>query len=563
MILPDDPALPQRAERGAADVADRSAVPRWAVLPLLVAELPAALLIGLTVTTVVVLSLGVIIDAPLRVPAVAPALLLLFLGTSAAAARWLSERVSPSLGRIGFVPAGWVLALGLFQLVSRRPYGTEWFLGGDNVRHVGLVSELVTSGVLTYDDHPYPRAWHTLLSLVWLTGGEDLDERSLESFVLVNVSGTWFLFALLVLATSNLAATVAQRLEPYGTRVAPVAAFAAGCWVMTPRFMADTLALGFQTTLLASVVLAVAARECLIDDRQRWRRYAVLVVLVVLVAHTWQLLVPALVVPVAIMGWKLVRSDRQTSVVALASTAVAAVAAWPPFAAAFASLGVGAAASAGVAPRPAWLFFALASISMAWVLRRLPAREMAATGSVVFTPLLVAGALTVASGISLTSYYPSKLVWHASTVGIAFLAPVALAGVVRARRSVAPARIGGVVVAVSASVFALWGLITPLGSQFHAWSTVDAERVMGAVALSDSSNAKGVWMDSPTESAVTRTLLAAARGTVLFDDQPTVAEECEALRAAPTPIVVTSHPVGATKTRYGCVDDLVVLTVRA
>ena len=531
---------------------------RGSVLALL-GEVPAALLIGLTFMTSAVLLMGTIIDAPLREPYAAPALLVFTLATSTGATWWLSAQSRPSLGWVGLFPTGWIAGLGLLQLELHRPESFEWFIGGDNVRHVGLVAELVAIGDLSYSDNAYPRAWHSALSLIWLVGDKELDEGSFQSFIALNATATWFLFALLVLATGNLAAALVKGMRPSRELLASGCAFVAGCWLMTPRFMADTLALGFQTTLLASVVLAVAARECVIDRKDRLHSFAVLVAMVVLMAHTWQLLVPVVALPAVVVGWRLINAGRRTVVVALVLTTAAAVIGLPPVLAAFTGPGVGAAAAPGVSNVPGWPVLLVSSAAAAFVASKLPGRNALATVALVFTPTLGAALIAILLDVSISSYYPSKLLWHTVALGLSFLATLSVTAVARSSRSTPLVRLGGVLVGIGTMAFVLWGLVTPLGSQFNAWSSVDAKRVMGAVTTPGASEAQGIWMGSPTESAVTRTLLASVRGELVFDDRLTVTEECVALRAAPEPTVLTSQPVAEARLRYDCVDRLVIL----
>lgn len=536
-----------------------------ATLPELLSVLPTAVLVGLTVVTAVSLALSAILRAPLREPGVAPALVGLLVVSSAVAAWYLADRSSTSIGWGGAAPFAWVSAVGLAQLAA-RPDSFEWFLGGDNVRHVGLVAGLVQSGELSYAEAAYPRAWHSVISLLWLTGHDKVDRQSFSAFVSLNATMTWLLYALLVLATSSAAAAVAQRLGSRSRWATPLAAAVAGCWLLTPRFMADTLALGFQTTVLAAVILAVAVRECTVPRSHPMRRFLVLLALVVLMAHTWQLLIPAVAVPAAVAGWSLVwhdtaRRERTLGIAAVAAS-VAAATAVPPVMAAFTLVGVGGAAGAtGVVVAPGWPLV-LAITAALYVVTRLPTQVALTSAAVTFSPVLVAS-LLVSRGGFFDSYYPAKLLWHTAALGAGFAAVVAVHATASAARSTAPVRSAGAVLGVGVGAIAVWGLATPLGSQVHAWSTVDASRVMGAVDIREAPDAQAVWMDTPTESAVTRTLLAALRSEVLLDDRLTIGEECAALRVAAVPTVVTSHSAVAARQRYECVDQLVVLTVQS
>ncbi|GAB3035336.1 hypothetical protein GCM10011376_18980 [Nocardioides flavus (ex Wang et al. 2016)] len=515
----------------------------------------------MSLVTVTALVLTKVADAPLRQQGIAAALLLLFAGSAAVVSWRLSEGSSRPTGWVTTVPACWVFAWGVAQLALQGPDAVEWFLGGDNVRHVGTVAEIVSTGDLTYADTAYPRAWHTVIALAWVFGGAALDESRILSFVLLNATSTWILFALLVLASSNLANAIAQRLQSQGWRAGAWAAALAGCWMMTPRFMADTLALGFQTTILAAIVLAVAARECVVGRTNRLNGYMVWVALVVLMAHTWQLLIPAVVVPAAVHGWRVAVSDAQARGRVLVLTSLGALGAAPPFLSAYTGPGIAASAAPGVSPVPSWLVLLASVIATMIVIRQLPRAEATGLGGVVLAPMLVGVAISGVLATSITSYYPSKLLWHTAAVGLGLFAVVTVSFVARAARAGPALRIGGVTIGTLASAFGLWGLVTPLGSQIHAWSTVDGQRVMSALEIPGSSEAQGVWMNTDTETAVTRTLIASLRGVALAADRMSVAEECAAMRESPSPVVVTSKSATAAHRRYDCVDGLQVITV--
>jgi hypothetical protein len=110
-----------------------------------------------------------------------------------------------------------------------------------------------------------------------------------------------------------------------------------------------------------------------------------------------------------------------------------------------------------------------------------------------------------------------------------------------------------------AGAFVLWGFATPIGSQLGWWSTVDSSRVIRAAVAPGSSQAQGVWLATPTESAVTRTLVSVLRGETLMEDRPSVTDECVALRKARRPVVISSRSTTATVNRYDCADDLFVV----
>ncbi|SFA95795.1 hypothetical protein SAMN05192575_102131 [Nocardioides alpinus] len=527
----------------------------------LLSELPAALLVGLAVVTTATLALGEIEQAPLRHPVVVLTLVSLFVAVMSALTWWFSGRSTPPPSWVGLFPTGWVLSVGLVGLLSGGPERVGWFLGGDNVRHLALVAEIVDVETLDYSDASYPRAWHTGVSLVWLLGHHGVDESSLSSFIGVNAGATWLLFVLLVLATSNFAASLARIVSPQVKRVEAGAALVAGFAVMTPRFMADTMALGFQTSILASVILAVVARECVIR-RRTLESFVVLISGVVLMAHTWQLLLPAVAVPAAVFGWQLFRRDWRAKTVAAAIASVGALASLPPVLAVVAGPGIAATTAEGVVSEPAWIVLVGSLGAAAFVLRRLPQRRALAAGGLLLAPALFAAVLSATGNISLTAYYPSKLLWHSAALGLSYLAVVGVSAAVQATQATLPLRLGGALLGVFMACVILLGCITPFRSQMGGWSTVDPARVLAASTATGASGAEAVWLESATESAVTRTLLMTLKGGRLSADRLTVAEECVALRVAETPTVVTSHSEASAIRRYDCVGRLFVLTAR-
>lgn len=528
-------------------------------LQALLEELPVALVVGTSATTVAAMGISWLGQAPLRAPAVAPALILLFLSSVVVAMRYLLPHSAPERAWLCFAPFGWVLVVGAASLVVARESRVEWFLGGDNVRHLAYVADIVGNGALDYSENPYPRAWHALLAIGWLNFDGDVTADSLPGFLAMNAMATWVLFAVLVLATSSAAAAIARGVGLSGRQVM-ASALIAGFVVSTPRFMADTMALGFQTSVLAAVVLAVLARECVIERGSSVRRALVLTSSVVLMAHTWQLLLPAVVLPALILMWRSREPDPATSVKVLLLAAAGAVACFPPVVAVVTGFGAGHASLHGVVGSPPWLSLGLSLVAGMSVLPRLTRTSAVAACTVLAGPTLVAIGIAVAFSIPLEAYYPTKLLWHSAVIGIILIAPCSVMMSRAAAVRVLPVRLAGATLTLAATAFVLWGLVTPLGSQLGWWSTVDSSRVIRAAVAPGSVEAHGVWLDTPTESAVTRTLLSILRGEAVIDDRPSLADECAALRTAREPVVVSARSTTATVDRYDCVDGLLVVT---
>lgn len=460
------------------------------------------------------------------------------------------------------VLVGYALASFLVPTATR----VEWFLNGDHVRHVVLVVDEQARGALSYDLRVYPRGWHTGIALLWSALGGPGNPPQLAGLVSLMSTCTWLLSAALALATATLGASVASRV---GVRTTPacVAGSVAGAATLWPSFLGNYQALGMESSLVAAVVLAVCLRELL---ERLGTRAAFLVCLsgLVVMGHTWQLLLPVSGIALLVAAWSYARggSVRRWATVVVGG-AVAALTVVPPFTAVATTVGVGQAVVADVeVPVPvlaAGLGVACA-LGLAWWLRR--DRTLAAVLLLVCLPALTGVVLAVRLGIPVTQYYPGKLVWHTAALGLTVAGATLALAWQRLRAHASPAATAGrAVVGALAVLGVLVGVIAPSGALRGKWSTVDARTVLSLVGTPGAGRAQVVWSHGPlVTDTVTRILLDAYRPEADRVDTPqgplTVAEECELLRTASVPVILTTMPEGEVRTRYACAPGAEILT---
>jgi hypothetical protein len=124
----------------------------------------------------------------------------------------------------------------------------------------------------------------------------------------------------------------------------------------------------------------------------------------------------------------------------------------------------------------------------------------------------------------------------------------------------------------AASVLAvLYAAISPLGAFAGAWSTVDGTRVMAAVTSPRAAEAQVLWTSGTADASrqpdmtdtVGRILLDFyAGGRVRTPQAPLdVAGDCELLRTAAAPAVLSDHDAAEVRQRYGCVPGLALVAV--
>lgn len=456
-----------------------------------------------------------------------------------------------------------VVLVAYVLMVRAMPVGrrTEWYIGGDHVRHLLLTSEVQSTGSLSYAVDAYPRAWHTLLAAAWSALGLR-PQTDIAAVVDVSAVLVWLLSAGLALTTSALGATLGHRLG-LASRHAAAAGFVAGSVTLLPPYLGNYQGLGFETSLLAAGVLAAVLRAQLARPHSL-ATLAVAAAGVVVVAHTWQLLLPVvgLVAVHCAVGISR-RSGRPAALRCLALAVVVLGASAPSLFAVTTQIGVQHATDAGVRAPVPWALFAVgavAAIGLAW---RAPPCARWALG-LMAVPAMTGLALAAYVRITPDTYYPSKLIWQSAAL---LLAPLAVAAVILARRMIgrtgptgSTARVlgGGVTVTVLA-----YALLAPIGAYVGAWSTADGAAVLRLLSTAGAGRAQVVWSDGALHTdTLTRVLLDAVRSGPAEPTTPhrqlSVAEEC-ALLAGGDATVLTDQPDDAVRARYRCAPNLTIL----
>ncbi|QKE85499.1 hypothetical protein [Arthrobacter sp. NEB 688] len=465
-------------------------------------------------------------------------------------------------------PALLLVAVLVWSLSLPTAQRLEWFIGGDHVRHVVLVADERARGALDYSQRNYPRAWHTTVALGWSLTGPPSGRADLVGLLGLMSALVWMLSAALALATSSLTSAAARRVR-LGPWTAAAAAAAAGAATLWPAFLANYQALGFEGSLTAALVVAVALREVLVRPASLVASLTAWAGLLVM-ANTWQLLLPvsgllALAATVARVRAAGPGGRRRRLAEAAALVSVTALSSVPAMTAVVGTVGVGHAVVADVeAPVPLWLLgVGLAALGVL-AARYRHDRGMLLVLAVSVLPALTALGLAVRLGIPVTRYYPAKLLWHTTVLGLAWTAVVAGGAWAGAGARALPGLLGRAVLGTAAGAVALGAVVTPLGAFSREWSTVDAATVLRLLEVPGAERAQVVWSSGPlVTDAATRILLDGYRPEAGRVDTPqgglTVAQECDLLRAATDPTVLSDHPQDEVRARYACVAGLTVL----
>jgi len=467
------------------------------------------------------------------------------------------------------LPSVVLLALGgvLWVLPTQRQ--VQWFLEGDNLRHLIFAAQTWGDGNLDYSADPYPRGWHMLLALLWGADNASWKSPGLISLLEAIAAATWLLAAVLALATGLLTRALLRYVGVSGHWYALLPLIASSV-MLTPAFLGDYLALGFQNSLVGALVLATVSVEILHAPGQ-FRSLAVTSAGVMVVANAWQILLPVAVLVMASAGVVYLRGgkdeprpERRRLRIALAAGS-AAVAAAPGIVAVTVQTGLAHGAEAGVvAPLPAmWLVLGLASAvvlgSLTW--RTIgPPTVAAALGLTATTGFVLAAFL----GISPLRYYPSKTLWHACALGVPIFFAVAGWALTRSRWS-DPRSLPVAALTAAALAVTIPCLAAPWAALRGSWSAVHAERVLAVVTTPGVAEAQVVWTEDREDDTVSRILLdfyQIPHTRVRTVQHPTsVADDCTLLTASTAPTVVSDQPPTAVRARYSCVVGVRVIPV--
>lgn len=487
------------------------------------------------------------------------------------AARSPSRTRSQSVGSlvVASVPAVLLATFALTSLLWPLSERIGWFLGGDHVRHLVFVAQARADGALDYSTNEYPRAWHVFIAILWSALGGQQDRTGLLDLMALLSLAVWALHALMSLSIGQLAASLGRRcgLDRGGSGGAGLVAGAVTLW---PTFLTNYQILGFENSILAVVLLAVAAREVL-ERAATTRALVITSGAVAVMVHTWQLLMPAALVAAGASTLAVLRRDRRrVPLVALVGIGTAVIAS-PGVMAAVTKVGIQSAVNAGVpAPLPAVVLpvalTALLFVCMRW---RNDLRILA-LGAMVVVVIVGAFALAAHVHIPITQYYPAKMVW---TGVVLALAPLGVLVVVLVRAAWSQAGYLGLTLRTAIGATALLGItfsvFGPAMTMLGPSATADGPGTLGALTAPGAETAQVVWLPRATaeetrfDSTTTRLLLdfyTAGPGMVHRDQRsPSVAQECRQLRAAKRPTVLSSAPVDEVRRRYSCVGNLTVV----
>lgn len=467
------------------------------------------------------------------------------------------------------IPAAALVAVAAVLAVRPAPAQVQWFLEGDNPRHLIFAAQTWGDGGLDYGADPYPRGWHALVALLWGASGATWRADGLVSLLELMTSATWGLAVVLALTTGLLAKAIALRLGVVGIWRGLVPLLA-GAVLLTPPFLGNYLALGFQNSLVAALVLATVSLEIL-HAGGRARSLLVTAAGVAVVANAWQLLLPGALL--ALLWAAVIYLSRQSGfgrarsawVIVALTGAGAVVVSLPGLAAVVVQTGLGHGVNAGVdAPLPVgWLALGLASAAALAVLsgRRV---EVLAVPGILVTTGATGLALAAVLRISPTLYYPSKTLWHASALGVPVVFAVLGCALSRARWASRPGPPLAVLAGVSLAATLLC-LTSPWAAVRGSWSSVNGGPVIAAVTSRGVDAAQVVWTDDLEDDTLSRILLDFYRVDVTLkrtvQHPTTVEEDCRLLRSAPVPTVLSDRAQESVRARYACVPSVRVIPI--
>ncbi len=476
------------------------------------------------------------------------------------------------------LPAGNMALVGLLPLVAGPGSVAGWFFAGDHLRHLSLVVGEQQAGALDYALIAYPRAWHTLLALMWSSSGASLDAEGFRSLAVQMTVASWMVFCLVSLAVGGLGVGVARRLG-FGARAAGWSGLVSAAAVLTPGFVASYLALGFETSSVAVLALVVASAEVV---RRRGTTVAVVVsaASLAVVGNTWQLLLPGCLVACgsALLAWRRRSHGRAVAWGTYALVGAAVMAVVPAQLALGRGRGaIGQLALQGDVP-PLVLGWLVAEVVAVVVLlgavravgagpSRAVGSPLATYGVGVLVVLAIGPAAAVVARVPLSSYYPNKVLWAAVVLALPVLGSGCVA-VVRAASAAGWSRRWTVVPAGALGLgVVLLGLVTPWTAPFGAWSTVDGDAVVAAVTARGSDSVQVVWTgQGGTLDATIASLLPFYEGGAITEipsfPVSGVEQECSLLRGVPEPAVLSSADPRRVRHRYQCVEGLRTVEVR-
>jgi hypothetical protein len=480
---------------------------------------------------------------------------------------------------VALSPALFLAGVGIWMATRPVTLATNWFfLWGDNVMHARNVSVIGALGRLDYSVWGKPGGW---LSFVSLAVVSETDARGtpggLLALVSTNAQLLWTLYILVCAATSLTAMAMVRHFgaHRWAAGLAGLGAGAVMCW---PQFFVFTMAAGFQTTIVLTLLLAVSAHEVLMAKANELRALTICSAAVVLSVHNYPLGLPiAGALWLGAMaryrqgrGMRVDRRDRPAIVVMVCSALAAA-----PILRNL--VGLVDVSSVAVSQVPIGSLFRLPvewvvlGILAAILLLVLPGRKRAAgwVGMAVLVALVEPIGAWLLLDVPLHNYYPTKLLWHVAALGVPLVwAWFSVAGFVLIHRfgpRVAKPAVAAVV-CVILTVTVLVGLVGVLPAALGLWSR-DQGRILTSATSPGAAQAQVVWRVGQNEYEDWRVqrLVSTYRSQSASSDVGIpvgLSKQCETLRASAVPAVLTWVSQAEVTKRFSCVPGVVRVPVQ-
>ena len=484
---------------------------------------------------------------------------------------------------VAVLPALFLAGFGVWMATMPVTRATNWFFAGaDNVAHSLTVAAV---GAMNYSDYSLlgmPRAWPSFVSVAVLSRGDDSGTPAgLLTLVSTNAAMFWMMYVMASFATSLLAMALV-RLYGGHTWAASLAGLAAGVVMCWPQFFVFAMGAGFQGTVVQAFLLAAAAFELLFGRAGHLRAVVICSAAVVLTAHNYPLCLP--IAGILCLGsvclarqGRGVRIDRhdRAAITVLACSVLA-------IAPALLSLADVHGVSAGTVGRIRLPGFTM-RLPVEWVVAGICAGALCLTtcrrsrasgwvGLAVVVALMEPIAAWLFLDVSLSSYYPTKLLWHVAALGVALVAAWCAVGYLVleqrfGRRSV------GLVLAPSVSVILTIAVVVGLAGVVPAalgqWSK-DEGRILKAATSPFAPSAQVLWRAGRNDEedwSIQRLVAAyhprvgSSAGRLLLARG--LGEQCEVLRAVSLPRVLSLRSQGEVAAHFNCLPGVVTVPVQS
>ncbi len=504
---------------------------------------------------------------------------------AAGMAVWVSRRALLSMKLtdlpevVALSPALFLAGAGVWMATMPVTLATNWFFfWGDNVMRARDVSAIGALGRLDYSIWGGPAGWLAFVSLAVVSVTDSRGTpNGLLALVSTNAQMLWALYVLVCAATSLTAAALVRHFGPHrwAAALAGLGAGAVMCW---PPFFVFTMGAGFQSTIVLTLMLAVAAFEVLRARVGELHAVIICSAAVVLTAHSYP---PGL--PIAGILWlgavarlrqgrggRVDRRDLPVIVIMVCSALAIA-----PILQIFGGhggdggVGISRVAMAGSVMRlpVEWVIPGILAATLCLIM---PGRSRAAgwVGMAVLVAFLEPIGAWLLLDVPLQSYYPTKLLWHVAALGVPLVWAWSMFGfVVLMQRSGSRLTKSAIALSVAIlSVVVAAGLRSVLPAALGLWLPDDG-RVLRAATSANAPRAQVVWRAGENEVEdwrIQRLVSTYSTGRGLPRDLSIpvgLSEQCETLRAASAPGVLTTASQAEVAQRYSCAPGVVSLPV--